>query len=42
MVQSRDSFGARFGGVKASGLGREFGPEVIAAYQNMKSIYVMG
>jgi len=36
------SLGSPFGGVKASGLGREFSPEVVAAYQNAKSIYVMG
>lgn len=36
------SLGAPFGGVKASGLGREFGPEAVSAYQQMKSIYVMG
>lgn len=35
------SLGAPFGGVKTSGLGREFGPEAIGAYQQMKSIYVM-
>jgi geranial dehydrogenase len=36
------SLGSPFGGVKASGLGREFGPETLAAYQELKSIYVMG
>lgn len=36
------SLGAPFGGVKASGLGREFGPEAVASYQQTKSIYVMG
>lgn len=36
------SLGSPFGGVKASGMGREFGPEAIGAYQNLKSIYVMG
>jgi acyl-CoA reductase-like NAD-dependent aldehyde dehydrogenase len=30
---------APFGGVKASGLGKEFGPEGLANYQNLKSIY---
>ncbi|MGW5135584.1 aldehyde dehydrogenase [Streptomyces sp. NPDC004135] len=30
---------APFGGVKASGLGREFGPEALLNYQQMKSIY---
>ncbi|MCX2748040.1 aldehyde dehydrogenase [Arthrobacter sp. MI7-26] len=31
---------APFGGVKASGLGRELGPEALAAHQELKSIYV--
>ncbi|TKA06405.1 aldehyde dehydrogenase [Actinacidiphila oryziradicis] len=30
---------APFGGVKASGLGREFGPEALHNYQQIKSIY---
>ena len=36
------SLGSPFGGVKASGMGREFGPEAIGAYQQYKSTYVMG
>jgi acyl-CoA reductase-like NAD-dependent aldehyde dehydrogenase len=28
-----------FGGVKASGIGKEFGPEGLAAYQSLKSVY---
>ena len=30
---------APFGGVKASGIGRELGPTAISAYQHLKSIY---
>jgi geranial dehydrogenase len=30
------------GGIKASRLGREMGPESVAAYQQLKSIYLMG
>lgn len=36
------SLGSPFGGVKASGLGREFGPEAVGSYQHYKSVYVMG
>ena len=32
--------GAPFGGVKSSGLGRELGPEGLAAYQELKSVYL--
>ncbi|MDB5971902.1 MAG: aldehyde dehydrogenase [Hydrocarboniphaga sp.] len=35
------AIGSPFGGVKASGLGREFGPEALASYQQLKSMYVM-
>ena len=31
--------GAPFGGVKASGIGRELGPDAIGAYQQFKSLY---
>ncbi|MEV7379573.1 aldehyde dehydrogenase [Streptomyces lydicus] len=33
---------APFGGVKASGIGREFGPEAMSSYQQLKSIYLPG
>jgi acyl-CoA reductase-like NAD-dependent aldehyde dehydrogenase len=36
------AIGSPFGGVKASGLGRELGPEALGSYQQWKSIYVMG
>jgi acyl-CoA reductase-like NAD-dependent aldehyde dehydrogenase len=36
------AIGSPFGGVKASGIGREFGPEALGAYQQPKSIYVNG
>ncbi|MFJ9173792.1 aldehyde dehydrogenase [Streptomyces sp. NPDC102360] len=32
---------APFGGVKASGMGREFGPEALAGYQQLKSIFLI-
>jgi acyl-CoA reductase-like NAD-dependent aldehyde dehydrogenase len=32
---------APFGGIKASGLGRELGPESLAGYQQSKSIYLL-
>jgi aldehyde dehydrogenase (NAD+) len=35
-------FDAPFGGVKASGVGRELGPEGLAAYQTLKSIFRLG
>ena len=36
------SLGSPFGGVKASGMGSEFGPEAVGSYQQYKSTYVMG
>lgn len=36
------ALGSPFGGIKASGLGREFGPEALAGYLQLKSTYVMG
>jgi aldehyde dehydrogenase (NAD+) len=32
--------GSPFGGMKASGIGREFGPEALDYYLEYKSIYV--
>lgn len=34
------AIGSPFGGVKDSGLGREFGPEALNSYLNLKSMYV--
>ncbi|MDX8056541.1 aldehyde dehydrogenase family protein [Lentzea sp. BCCO 10_0798] len=31
---------APFGGVKGSGIGREFGPDGLAAYQQLQSVYL--
>lgn len=35
------ALGSPFGGVKASGLGRELGPETLSGYQQLRSTYVM-
>lgn len=40
--QYRQALDAPFGGVKKSGLGREFGPEGLTAYQTLKSIFRTG
>jgi acyl-CoA reductase-like NAD-dependent aldehyde dehydrogenase len=34
------AIGSPFGGVKDSGLGREFGPEALNSYLDLKSIYI--
>ena len=34
------AIGSPFGGVKDSGLGREFGPEALNSYLNLKSMYI--
>ncbi|OBG16628.1 aldehyde dehydrogenase [Mycolicibacterium celeriflavum] len=36
------AIGSPFGGVKDSGLGREFGPEALNSYQDLKSMYIAG
>jgi len=36
------AIGSPFGGVKDSGLGREFGPEALNNYLNLKSMYIAG
>jgi geranial dehydrogenase len=36
------AIGSPFGGVKDSGMGREFGPEALNSYQNLKSMYIAG
>lgn len=35
------AIGSPFGGIKASGLGRELGPEALSGYLQLKSTYVM-
>ena len=34
------AIGSPFGGVKDSGLGREFGPEALNSYLTLKSMYI--
>ena len=34
------AIGSPFGGVKDSGLGREFGPEALNSYLDLKSMYI--
>jgi acyl-CoA reductase-like NAD-dependent aldehyde dehydrogenase len=36
------AIGSPFGGVKDSGIGREFGPEALSSYLNLKSMYISG
>ncbi|UVO12763.1 aldehyde dehydrogenase [Mycobacterium sp. SVM_VP21] len=36
------AIGSPFGGVKDSGIGREFGPEALNSYFNLKSMYISG
>jgi geranial dehydrogenase len=36
------AIGSPFGGVKDSGIGREFGPEALSSYLNLKSMYIDG
>jgi acyl-CoA reductase-like NAD-dependent aldehyde dehydrogenase len=36
------AIGSPFGGVKDSGIGREFGPEALSSYLNLKSMYIGG
>ncbi|OBF95495.1 aldehyde dehydrogenase [Mycobacterium sp. 852002-51152_SCH6134967] len=36
------AIGSPFGGVKDSGIGREFGPEALHNYQDLKSMYIAG
>lgn len=36
------SIGSPFGGVKESGIGREFGPEALNSYLDLKSMYIAG